>query len=86
MFTDYVHKNQQLPSKELVEATMKRNKEEINAIQTTENNNEDQESTPTKLMIKVPFAGDKGEGLLKDVGQSFPDQFSFLLTSNAELN
>ena len=53
----------------LVEATMKRIKEEISAPQTTENNiNDDQESTPTTLMIKVPFAGDKGEGLLKDLG------------------
>ena len=55
----------------LVEATMNRIKEEINAPQTTENsNNDDQESTPTTLMIKVPFAGDKGEGLLKDLGRS----------------
>ena len=55
----------------LVETTMKNVKDERNATRTTANTEKEEENEPTTtLMVKVPFAGEKGEGLIKDLNRT----------------
>ena len=55
----------------LVETIMKNVKDERNTTRTTDNTESEEENEPTTtLMVKVPFAGEKGEGIIKDLNRT----------------
>lgn len=54
----------------LVETTMKNVKEERNTTQTTDDTESEADNESTTLTLKVPFAGEKGEGLIKDLNRT----------------
>ena len=53
----------------LVDTIMKNVKDERNTTRTEENSAEEENETTT-LMVKMPFAGEKGEGIIKDLNRT----------------